>query len=301
VANPAAAQLPRSPKTQAFEGVVMYYGYRFYDPETGRWPSRDPIAEDGGINLYGFVGNDGVRNWDLLGLSWFGFGPGQFPGPAPRPVDDLASLLDLDLEALATLEAAGQAARITRPLTSKLLLHYIHGGGSSLTLSQTDMDIILAHPGFKSAFDAELARVVRSRRLSTGEFEDKGVIANYNFDKSQGDLFSAFHDMRWKIDVKGCIEREWDGYFFAGDVTLSVEDKYGFSDPKNDARTPFLVQGLLPDRYQYMPEGRFRRLEKRGLAVPFDVKGSQTNIVYAKVPYEGGASRVDIVPPINTY
>jgi hypothetical protein len=37
VANAAAAQLPKSPKTQAFEGVVMYYGYRYYDQETGRW------------------------------------------------------------------------------------------------------------------------------------------------------------------------------------------------------------------------------------------------------------------------
>ena len=34
---------------------LYYYGYRFYDPLTGRWPSRDPIGEDGGINLYGFV------------------------------------------------------------------------------------------------------------------------------------------------------------------------------------------------------------------------------------------------------
>jgi RHS repeat-associated protein len=69
VANPAAAQPPKSPKTRAFEGVVMYYGYRFYDPETGRWPSRDPIEERGGLNLYGFVGNDGVNWWDKLGLA----------------------------------------------------------------------------------------------------------------------------------------------------------------------------------------------------------------------------------------
>ena len=45
-----------------------YYGYRWYDPLTGRWPSRDPIAERGGINLYGFVGNDGARRVDILGL-----------------------------------------------------------------------------------------------------------------------------------------------------------------------------------------------------------------------------------------
>ncbi len=32
------------------------------------WPSRDPIEEMGGINLYGFVGNNGVNGWDILGL-----------------------------------------------------------------------------------------------------------------------------------------------------------------------------------------------------------------------------------------
>ncbi|MFC7339621.1 RHS repeat-associated core domain-containing protein [Haloferula chungangensis] len=45
-----------------------YYGYRYYDPVTGRWPSRDPIGERGGLNLYGFVGNDGVNWWEFLGL-----------------------------------------------------------------------------------------------------------------------------------------------------------------------------------------------------------------------------------------
>jgi uncharacterized protein RhaS with RHS repeats len=47
---------------------VSYYGYRFYDPNTGRWPSRDPIEEWGGVNLYGFVNNDGVNWADILGL-----------------------------------------------------------------------------------------------------------------------------------------------------------------------------------------------------------------------------------------
>ena len=39
-----------------------------YDPLTGRWPSRDPIDEKGGVNLYGFVGNDGIGRVDLWGL-----------------------------------------------------------------------------------------------------------------------------------------------------------------------------------------------------------------------------------------
>jgi len=28
---------------------------------------RDPIGEEGGVNLYGFVGNDPIRKWDVLG------------------------------------------------------------------------------------------------------------------------------------------------------------------------------------------------------------------------------------------
>jgi RHS repeat-associated protein len=54
---------------------VTYYGYRYYDPLTGRWPSRDPIGEEGGVNLYGFVGNDPNSDIDVLGAI-FGFNDG---------------------------------------------------------------------------------------------------------------------------------------------------------------------------------------------------------------------------------
>ncbi|MCP5535580.1 MAG: hypothetical protein H7A51_05000 [Akkermansiaceae bacterium] len=50
------------------ETGLYYYGYRYYDPTTGRWPSRDPIREAGGPNLYGFVGNCVVNKFDYLGL-----------------------------------------------------------------------------------------------------------------------------------------------------------------------------------------------------------------------------------------
>ena len=41
-----------------------------YETASGRsnWPNRDPIAEQGGLNLYGFVLNDGVNFWDVIGL-----------------------------------------------------------------------------------------------------------------------------------------------------------------------------------------------------------------------------------------
>jgi hypothetical protein len=50
---------------------LYYYGYRYLDPVTGRWINRDPIEESGGVNLYGFVGNDGVATTDILGLDLY--------------------------------------------------------------------------------------------------------------------------------------------------------------------------------------------------------------------------------------
>jgi RHS repeat-associated protein len=43
--------------------------YRAYDPDLGRWLSRDPIGEIGGINLYGYVGNGPENDVDSLGLA----------------------------------------------------------------------------------------------------------------------------------------------------------------------------------------------------------------------------------------
>jgi hypothetical protein len=48
----------------------VYYGYRYYNADMGRWLNRDPIAEKGGANVYGFVGNDGVNRIDICGLSF---------------------------------------------------------------------------------------------------------------------------------------------------------------------------------------------------------------------------------------
>ena len=60
---------PKSQQSRGLRPRVAYYGYRYYDPKTGRWPSRDPIGEEGGVNLYGFVGNNGVYRLDILGLA----------------------------------------------------------------------------------------------------------------------------------------------------------------------------------------------------------------------------------------
>jgi RHS repeat-associated protein len=44
------------------------YGRRYYSPSQGRFLGRDPKKEKGGLNLYGFCGNNSINQWDVLGM-----------------------------------------------------------------------------------------------------------------------------------------------------------------------------------------------------------------------------------------
>jgi RHS repeat-associated protein len=49
------------------ETGLLYYGFRYYMPEMGRWANRDPLEELGGINVYVFLANSPTSFIDLLG------------------------------------------------------------------------------------------------------------------------------------------------------------------------------------------------------------------------------------------
>ena len=50
------------------ESGLYYYGYRFYSPKLGRWLTRDPIEEAGGVNVYCNANNNLMSEIDFLGL-----------------------------------------------------------------------------------------------------------------------------------------------------------------------------------------------------------------------------------------
>jgi RHS repeat-associated protein len=68
--GPAAALNPFRFSSEAWDAALglVCYTFRPYNPLDGRFISRDPIEERGGLNLYGFAGNDPVNGWDYLGL-----------------------------------------------------------------------------------------------------------------------------------------------------------------------------------------------------------------------------------------
>jgi RHS repeat-associated protein len=69
--GPAAKANPYrfSAKYSDDETSLYYYGYRYYQPESGRWVSRDPIGEMGCDNVFVFASNNSINVMDLMGLS----------------------------------------------------------------------------------------------------------------------------------------------------------------------------------------------------------------------------------------
>ena len=49
------------------QGILILCTHRYYDLANGRWLTRDPIGYAGGVNLYGYVGNNPGNRWDPSG------------------------------------------------------------------------------------------------------------------------------------------------------------------------------------------------------------------------------------------
>ena len=117
-ADPDGGIPSKTPESEGFRPCITYYGYRYYDPVTGRWPSRDPIGERGGVNLYGFLENRETAWIDYLGMAQIAVGekvtnrnlkPGgtlvPFPGgPNIRVPNNSHGITTIEIEVIATCE-----------------------------------------------------------------------------------------------------------------------------------------------------------------------------------------------------
>lgn len=96
-----------STKAQDEESDLLYYGYRFYNASTGRWPSRDPLFELGftmlsfthgrqtfspDLNLYEFAHNDPLGHYDILGAAVCACSVPSELGPFVVPVENVTQI-----------------------------------------------------------------------------------------------------------------------------------------------------------------------------------------------------------------
>ncbi|MBI4864735.1 MAG: RHS repeat-associated core domain-containing protein [Candidatus Riflebacteria bacterium] len=93
---------------------LLFLRNRWYHPEMGRLLSRDPIGFAGGINVYGYVGNNPIRYRDPRGLEVWSedFWPGGPGRPATEAEKDRAFYQ----------AAAVVVAFVTRPSASEWAL-----------------------------------------------------------------------------------------------------------------------------------------------------------------------------------
>jgi len=70
------------------ETNLYYYGYRYYSSQLGRWLTRDPMGEEGGLNLYNFADLNPINAIDPFGLiddfirDWTGQNANDYIGSA---------------------------------------------------------------------------------------------------------------------------------------------------------------------------------------------------------------------------
>jgi RHS repeat-associated protein len=127
---------------------LVRFGFRDYDPETGRWTAKDPILFAGGqANLYLYVGVDPVNNVDANGLVL----------PLAAGAAGLAAAVGA---AAAATVVAGTAILATVALVDVLddLISESRIGGSDKPITPT-----VKHPTRKKAKDAAQADSARGK------------------------------------------------------------------------------------------------------------------------------------------
>ena len=131
---------------------LIRFGYRDYNPDTGRWTAKDPIFFKGGdTDLYGYVLNDPVKLVDPDGLEIMLIGRGDFiprtlgrlnpsqkyvpPRSTPKPCP-LSRTPRLEPGVRPPLEIEGPWGKLLKTISD--LLHELGFGSNSPYMPITD-------------------------------------------------------------------------------------------------------------------------------------------------------------------
>ena len=245
-----------------WETGLLYYGYRYYDPDTGRWPNRDPIGEMGGNNLYRFVRNNAISRFDSFGLKDYKVGTAD-PTIAP---DAGAGAWDSEEWTWSNVALKQLIVNnigivwVGMPDAVNHIQHYFGNSGSDYTIRLQNM--INDVPSAKNVYNGELALAQAFvESLSDGKHSITSGSASGGYNRKD-------ESWNWFYAVGGYSA--WG----KGNATVcndeyTLEFQYKFYDRYNwDGGKQVTVLGqVVTDQFM----GEFHR---QGLAREFDMFGA---------------------------
>jgi RHS repeat-associated protein len=251
-----------STKYQDDESDLLYYGRRFYKPSTGTWPNRDPMEEEGGINLYGFVCNNPINCFDPFGFKDYKLGTAD---PTITP-DAGAGTWNSETATAGSIAMKGlMAGGITvvwvgMPDAVNHLWHYFDNSGSDYTIRLQGM--VDEVPSAKRVYNGEIALAqafVESLPCGKHQITSGSASGGYNRKSESKNWFYAV----------GGYSAWGKGNATVGKDEYTLEYEYKFYDRYNwDAGKSVTIMGVtVTDAFM----GDFHR---QGLAREFDMRGS---------------------------
>ena len=240
---------------------LVYYNYRHLNPLDGRWISRDPIKEEGGWNLFAFVGNNGVNRWDYLGEFYKGTWDSAFKYfYSSTPVDK-------------ALWISGKFS-IAGVLTKTAMDHADGAISGNWTLNAAEAEIAKKefessskHDTSGKSFKDWFENYLKVNYCSKPDGMYKMKTYAHNFKSNKGtDIYTAFGDARLTFDGEICKMKESGKCIVEYLINVNLTDYYTFISPANrKLATTF--------RGQKSPTAVGYRLEDSGYLRPFHVNG----------------------------
>ena len=178
---------------------LVRFGYRDYDPETGRWTARDPIGFAGGdTNLYGYVASDPVNFTDPTGEAfWFIIPVIVNVVNAAMAMSDLVDAANVftDPCSSATDKAAAAASVLASGIPMARLLKKLGKCFVAGTMVHTK-------DGLKPIEEIQEGDLVASRDEATGEISWKPVVQLF-VNENKPVISVTFADEKGKLEEIG--------------------------------------------------------------------------------------------------
>jgi len=176
------------------ETGLSYYNYRYYWQNGGKWLSRDPLGECGGVHVSLFIGNASLNQVDCLGLLRIGDIISLIPGigtiynaivdPKGSAVDDYT--LNISKESCCELGDVAAALKCTESIALQVASYELQYNGLLLGHGILDavVGLLAKHPvviGIVGA-DAVVDMLITFKKIE--KIGDAGTEAEKNCDCS---------------------------------------------------------------------------------------------------------------------